>query len=136
MDNVVKFPTKEEPKIERFFHCAKCMDELPEGVSPREYTNYEVGMTEWGIQVWCKRHETEVVELNLTDFWTTMKMIHSVRGLPEVPMIEITESEFPKTLIHSYSNGIYIDPNEYWHSTNGEPPEYKGPPLECSCCGE
>jgi len=132
-DNVVQFPTKDEPEIKQFFHCAKCLDELPDGLSPREYTNYEVGMTERGIQVWCKRHEMNVTYMNLTDFWTTMRRIHQVRGLPIIPPMELNADEMPGTLVHSFVNGVYIDPEEYWKHSDGVPPDFKHPPG-CPCC--
>ena len=121
---IVNFPAKpEKPEIVEYFHCAKCMDEKPDYVTPQEYTNYEVGLTMFGIQVWCKKHNIEVVYLNLVDFWTTMKFIHKVQGLPEMPPFELPKDEFPLKLIFSGSKGVYIDPDEYWHTTDGLPPE-------------
>lgn len=51
-------------QIVAYFHCAKCMAELPEDTSPRDYAQLEVGWTEKGLQVWCQRHETNVVNLD------------------------------------------------------------------------
>lgn len=50
--------------IVSFFHCELCLEELPDGVSPREYAEHEVGWTEIGIQVWCKRHECNVIHMD------------------------------------------------------------------------
>lgn len=52
-----------ENRIEMFFHCAQCMRERPEHLSPREWASLEVGRTPEGIQVWCKRHEVNVAHL-------------------------------------------------------------------------
>lgn len=52
-------------KIVRYFHCARCLRELPEGQSPRDWAQLEVGMTETGVQVWCKRHNINVLNLTL-----------------------------------------------------------------------
>jgi hypothetical protein len=52
-------------EITFFYHCAKCLDEIPEGTSPRDYAQLEVGQTEIGIQVWCRRHDIDVVHLDL-----------------------------------------------------------------------
>lgn len=51
--------------IVTFFHCRQCLGELPEGVSPREWAQLEVGWTKLGFQVWCRRHEINVIH---TDF--------------------------------------------------------------------
>lgn len=54
-----------EPKqVAMFFHCAKCLKELPPGLSPREWAHLEVGWTAKGVQVWCIRHELGVVHLD------------------------------------------------------------------------
>lgn len=48
--------------IYRFVHCSLCIEEKPESVSPREYAHNEVGILKNGdIQVWCIRHEKNVV---------------------------------------------------------------------------
>ncbi len=51
-----------------YLHCAKCLAEKPKNQSPREWASLEVGMTaEGAIQVWCKRHELNVVVLTVPD---------------------------------------------------------------------
>lgn len=54
-------------RIERFMHCRKCLVELPEGQSPQDYARLAVGFTNNGVQVWCNRHDEEVVHLTLLD---------------------------------------------------------------------
>jgi len=51
-------------EISTFLHCSLCMFELPEGVSPRSYTNYDIGYTDIGLQIWCKRHNCNVINLD------------------------------------------------------------------------
>jgi hypothetical protein len=51
-------------QIVRFIHCKKCLDERPPTVSPREYVQLEVGFTAPGLQVWCKRHEVNVMNID------------------------------------------------------------------------
>lgn len=51
-------------EIEMFFHCKKCAQSIPNGMSPREYMSLEVGWTKKGLQVWCKRHEINVINLD------------------------------------------------------------------------
>jgi len=40
------------------------MSEKPDGISPRDYAQYEVGFTVTGIQVWCKRHDCNIVHID------------------------------------------------------------------------
>ena len=51
-------------KITSFIHCKKCLEEKPSGMSPRAYVQLEVGFTTPGLQVWCKRHEVNVMDIN------------------------------------------------------------------------
>ena len=53
-----------ENNIGMFIHCGKCLEELPKGTAPRDWTDNEVGWTEKGLQVWCKRHEMNVINLD------------------------------------------------------------------------
>lgn len=50
-------------QIKFYFHCRKCLEELPVGWSPQEYALIEIGITETGIQVWCRRHDIEITHL-------------------------------------------------------------------------
>ncbi len=52
-------------QIRSFIHCGECLKELPVGTSPREWGQLEVGFTPLGIQVWCKRHERNVMHMDL-----------------------------------------------------------------------
>ena len=56
---------KVENKIFSFYHCKKCLEEKPYGISPREYANYEFGATEKGFQLWCVKHEKNILALDL-----------------------------------------------------------------------
>ena len=53
-----------ENVIQMFMHCGLCVEEQPDGVSPREWGQLEIGWTSQGLQVWCKRHETNVVHID------------------------------------------------------------------------
>lgn len=50
--------------IQLFFHCAKCLDQLPLGTAPRDWAQLEAGFTEKGLQVWCKRHDCNVIHID------------------------------------------------------------------------
>lgn len=51
-------------QIEAFFHCAKCLEELPIDQSPKSYSRTSSGWTVKGIQVWCNRHDIEIVHID------------------------------------------------------------------------
>ena len=51
-------------QIGAYMHCQLCLEELPAGVSPRDYASLEVGFTVLGLQVWCKRHEANVLHID------------------------------------------------------------------------
>lgn len=50
--------------IASYFHCARCLQERPPHISPREWAQLEVGFTPLGIQVWCRRHEMNVLHVD------------------------------------------------------------------------
>ncbi len=53
-----------ESDISVYFHCKKCMDELPYDTSPRDYQRLQVGWTLHGLQVWCNRHDVNIVHID------------------------------------------------------------------------
>ena len=55
-----------ECKIEQFLHCKLCIDEIKAGASnsPRDYARYQVGWTKQGLQVWCIRHDRNVLHVD------------------------------------------------------------------------
>ena len=58
-------PIPNSNEIHTFFHCARCIDDRdPEHESPRMWAKLEVGFTELGLQVWCKRCEVNVVHID------------------------------------------------------------------------
>ena len=55
------------PVIAEYIHCVQCLKDIPEGISPNLWTQTDVGYTDSGIQVWCKRHECSVVHIDLDE---------------------------------------------------------------------
>jgi len=51
-------------EIKGFMHCSKCLHEKPDGVSPADWARVNVGWTKLGLQVWCVRHDTNVVHID------------------------------------------------------------------------
>lgn len=58
-------PKQIKNEITMFWHCKKCLAELPHGLSPREWTRPEVGWTKKGIQAWCVRHDCNICHIDL-----------------------------------------------------------------------
>lgn len=51
-----------------YLNCNDCVQERPVGVSPREYVNLEVGITENNVlKINCVRHEKEAGQFPLRD---------------------------------------------------------------------
>ena len=51
-------------KIIYYLHCELCIREKPDDKSPREWQSIEAGWTETGFQVWCKRHNCNIVHVD------------------------------------------------------------------------
>lgn len=50
--------------IGHFIHCTMCMDEMPGDRAPGAYARLNVGFTRRGLQVWCVRHDANVVHID------------------------------------------------------------------------
>lgn len=48
-------------EIIMFAHCAECIKEKPAEQSPMEWARLNTGFTKTGFQVWCVRHEMNVL---------------------------------------------------------------------------
>ena len=51
-----------------YIHCAMCCEEVPAGVSMQEFALEEVGLTRVGLQVWCRRHNANILHLDFEGF--------------------------------------------------------------------
>jgi hypothetical protein len=51
-------------EIKAFIHCAMCLMDMPAGQSPQGWSRLDVGWTQWGLQVWCRRHECNVCNID------------------------------------------------------------------------
>lgn len=51
-------------EIKLYMHCGLCVAEKPADKSPREWGQLEMGWTPIGFQVWCKRHECNVLHID------------------------------------------------------------------------
>jgi len=61
-------PIPNTNEVLSFLNCKKCAEEFKAGKfpnkSPREIMHFEVGWTELGLQVWCVRHECNILHLD------------------------------------------------------------------------
>ena len=55
-----------EENIEMYIHCGLCIEENKdnEDESPQEWSNYDVGWTQQGLQIWCWKHNANVLHLD------------------------------------------------------------------------
>ena len=59
-----------KPDIVSYIHCRECMfdwSKTDKSVSPAEFQKNEVGFTPTGIQVWCRRHDKNVISVDLNE---------------------------------------------------------------------
>jgi len=50
--------------IDAYIHCGLCIKEIPDGISPRDFASFELGWTPFGLQIWCKRHDCNVIHID------------------------------------------------------------------------
>ena len=59
-----------ENNIVAYLHCGKCLEEYEQDkkinkvMSPKDYARTQTGWTKQGIQVWCNRHECNVIHID------------------------------------------------------------------------
>ena len=58
---------KSKERIDNHFHCKSCLEQIPDDVSPRDWARINVGFTQPGLQVWCARHDKEIVHIDFSD---------------------------------------------------------------------
>jgi hypothetical protein len=51
-------------EILSFHHCGMCLAELPPDTSPKEYARQQAGFTKLGIQIWCNRHDVNIMHVD------------------------------------------------------------------------
>lgn len=51
-------------EIQMYTHCAICLREVPSDTSAAEYARLNVGLTPQGVQVWCVRHDANVMHID------------------------------------------------------------------------
>ncbi len=76
-------------EITSFFHCARCLPYKPAAISPRDWANLEAGFTSFGIQVWCRRCDVNIMHVDFqgqrhpANLTTTPPVSSSSGGSPD-----------------------------------------------------
>jgi hypothetical protein len=53
--------------IDSYVACSKCAEEVAHiepKISLQDYGAVDIGFTQWGLQVWCRRHQTNIVHID------------------------------------------------------------------------
>lgn len=53
-----------ENEIKLYLHCKQCLDERPKHISPKDWSRNQAGWTTEGIQLWCNRHEANIIHID------------------------------------------------------------------------
>jgi hypothetical protein len=60
-------PVPNTNEIKAYLHCAKCLRERPDGVSPAEVQHISAGWTPQGLQIWCNIHDCNILHVDFED---------------------------------------------------------------------
>lgn len=63
-EDITEIKEPEDNNIQLYFHCNMCLEEKPDDKSPQEWGRLEAGWTRQGIQIWCKRHDANIMHMN------------------------------------------------------------------------
>jgi hypothetical protein len=69
-----KKPIPVTKAIRDYLHCGKCCDSIPAGQAMKDYERLSIGLTSEGLQVWCERHNVNVIHF---DFRGTRILVNS-----------------------------------------------------------
>ena len=54
-------------RITNYLACTKCAAEI-ETLNPpqslQDYSQTDAGFTDWGVQIWCRRHQVNIVHID------------------------------------------------------------------------
>lgn len=51
-------------EIRQKFYCRQCVESCPAFMKLREWVELEIGPTRYGWQVWCRRHQCNVIHID------------------------------------------------------------------------
>lgn len=59
-----------ENNISSYIHCGLCFDEwnndpiISQNMSPAQYQKIQAGWTKKGLQIWCNRHDCNIIHID------------------------------------------------------------------------
>ena len=120
----MKVPTN-ELAIRAYLHCALCLEEIPDGVSPSAYKQLSVGWTVQGLQVWCDRHECNVLHVDFEGKVhpgnTTRKSLGEHKKAKAPGEAESEDNRLKSLTLHCEMDGIDLtDEMRRLEGTNGK----------------
>jgi len=66
----MKKVSRNDNNIQMYLHCGKCIDEwkanpeIKTQQSPQDYQKVQAGWTKEGLQVWCVRHDCNIIHVD------------------------------------------------------------------------
>lgn len=51
-------------QIAAYMHCGLCLEQKPNDISPQDWARLSAGWTDRGLQVWCDRHNCNVLNID------------------------------------------------------------------------
>lgn len=51
-------------QIHLYIHCALCLEAWPKDEGPRTWQRLSIGWTKQGLQIWCARHECNIMHID------------------------------------------------------------------------
>lgn len=51
-------------EIKHFLECKRCAESCPVGITIQEWQDIQVGLTAYGLQIWCTRHNSNVFHVD------------------------------------------------------------------------
>lgn len=51
-------------QIKHVLECKRCVDTCPQGTLLPDYMRVTIGLTPYGLQVWCVRHQANVIHVD------------------------------------------------------------------------
>lgn len=80
--------------IEQYIHCVLCIEECPDGNSPQENAYVEIGWTKLGLQVWCIRHNCNIVHIDFEGHGHPAEITRSFRK-EDIKLVKTGEDDEP-----------------------------------------
>lgn len=64
LQNVHKSDLPNTFQIKHILECKRCVETCPHGTLLQDYLRVTIGLTPYGLQVWCVRHQANVIHVD------------------------------------------------------------------------